>query len=326
MASSGAFALSWHGFFSFVAVAMAIHLVARWGVFKGVRSDAIYAIAIWAVIGGIIGARLVHVIDEWTFYQANPARIVAVWSGGIALWGGILGGFSGGIVSGFVMNIVRANRRPRLEREIRNLGRGQPPSDRDRRKLEDLEDELDRNQHLPLGAIADITAPAMLFVQTIGRLGDIVNGEHCAKAVDFPLGFIWTNPLSDARLCANGIEVSVQPVIAYEMIWNAIALFIIWRLRDRLKPNGMVFALYLALYSIGRFAVSFAREDDVWVAGLQEAHFIALLVLAITVPLLAVRARFVPAGDAPETDPSRSEPPLQSRFTRAERRRRSHRR
>ena len=35
---------------------------------------------------------------------------------------------------------------------------------------------------------ADLTAPAMLFVQSIGRLGDIVNGEHCAKAWDFAFG------------------------------------------------------------------------------------------------------------------------------------------
>ncbi|MCH7950766.1 MAG: prolipoprotein diacylglyceryl transferase, partial [Candidatus Dadabacteria bacterium] len=149
--------------------------------------------------------------------------------------------------------------------------------------------------HHPVGIIADLTAPAMLIVQTIGRLGDIVNGEHCAKAADFFLSFVWTNPASDARFCDNGVGVAIQPVIAYEMVWNLLALILVWRLRGKIRPAGMLFALYLALYAVGRFAISFAREDKVWTQigalGLQEAHYIALLVLAITVPLLIIKAR-----------------------------------
>ena len=76
----------------------------------------------------------------------------------------------------------------------------------------------------------------MLFVQTIGRLGDIVNGEHCAKALDFDLGFLWTHPETVARLCAAGSTESVHPVIAYEMVWNIFALFIVWILLSRLDP------------------------------------------------------------------------------------------
>ncbi|MDP6453862.1 MAG: prolipoprotein diacylglyceryl transferase, partial [SAR202 cluster bacterium] len=169
----------------------------------------------------------------------------------------------------------------------------------------------------PIGIIADLTAPALLFVQTIGRLGDFVNGEHCAKAWDFALAFVWTNPASDARVCANGVGASVHPVIAYEVIWNMISLVIIWKLRDRLKPDGMLFALYFALYSIGRFGVTFLRQDRIWAIGLQEAQFIALIVLAITVPLLLIKARPVPA------DEMQIEPPEpRQRGTRAERRRR----
>ena len=322
LASLGAFAISWHGFFSFVAVAVAIYLVGRWAPMRGVRSDAIYAIAIWAVVGGIIGARVVHVVDQWSFYEGSPGRMISVWNGGIGLWGGILGGFAGGVASTIVMNFVRANRRPRLESEIRRLEREGQQDDEDRKRLNELKEELDKNQHLPIGAIADMTAPAMLFVQTIGRLGDIVNGEHCAKAADFPLAFKWTSPLSDAWQCRYGTDAAVQPVIAYEMIWNMMALAVIWRLRDRLRPDGMLFALYLVLYSIGRFAITFAREDKVWIAGLQEAHFIALATLAVTVPLLAVKARLAPAGQG--ATPTEAAP--QHRLPRAERRRRSRRR
>ena len=269
---SGAITLSWHGMFSFVAVATAVYLVGRWGPMRRIDPDDIYAIAIWAIIGGVVGARLVHVVDHWDdLYRDNLGSIIAVWRGGIGVWGGILGGFIGGTAYALIA----------------------------------------KN---PVGVIADLTAPAMLIAQTIGRLGDIVNGEHCSKAADFFLGFTWIAPGTNARFCDNGYTNSVHPAIAYEMVWNMIALFIVWRLRGRLRPDGMLFALYLALYAIGRFAVSFAREDKIWTAGLQEAHFIAIAVLAITVPLLALKARFQePVEDAPLTV---------KRGTRAERRRR----
>ena len=246
----GTFVLSWHGVFSFIGVAGAVFLVGRWARFYGIDSDDIYSIAVWAIISGVIGARLVHVVDNLDYYIENPGLIVAVWSGGIGVWGGILGGFIGGIAYALVVK-------------------------------------------QPAWIIADITAPALLLAQTIGRLGDIVNGEHCANATDLFYGFIWSHQSSPAVYCANGIGASVQPVIAMEIVWNLCSLFVLWKMRERIVPSGMLFALYLSLYSVGRFMISFLREDRVWFEylGLQEAHFIALLVLVIVVPVLAFRAR-----------------------------------
>jgi len=264
--------MSWHGFFSFVAVLVAVTLVARWAPLKGIHPDAIYSIAIWGLIGGIIGARVVHVIDNWNaIYQYAPLDVFAIWKGGIGVWGGILGGFIGGALSALI------------------------------------------TKH-PVGIVADLTAPAMLFVQSIGRIGDIINGEHCAKATDLFFGFSWTHPGTIARVCDAGFDVlPVHPVIAYEIIWNMVALTIVWKLRGRLKTDGMLFALYLALYSVGRFIISFYREDNVWWLGMQEAHFIALLVLLITIPLLAFKARL--------TDRVEEVPLVVDSRTRAEKRR-----
>ena len=264
--------MSWHGFFSFVAVLVAVTLVARWAPLKGIHPDTIYSIAIWGLIGGIIGARVVHVIDNWNaIYQYAPLDVFAIWKGGIGVWGGILGGFIGGALSALI------------------------------------------TKH-PVGIVADLTAPAMLFVQSIGRIGDIINGEHCAKATDLFFGFSWTHPGTIARVCDAGFDVlPVHPVIAYEIIWNMVALTIVWKLRGRLKTDGMLFALYLALYSVGRFIISFYREDNVWWLGMQEAHFIALLVLLITIPLLAFKARL--------TDRVEEVPLVVDSRTRAEKRR-----
>ena len=276
-AMGGSLVLSWHGLFSFVAVAIAVFLVGRWAPARGVDPDDVYSIAIWAIIGGIIGARVVHVVDNWQLYQADPLSALAIWSGGIGLWGGILGGFAGGTAYALI------------------------------------------KKH-PVGIIADLAAPAMLISQTIGRIGDIVNGEHCAKALDSALGFVWSSPASAAANCVNAVGVSVHPVIAYEMIWNSLSLVLVWKLRNRLRPDGMLFALYLALYSLGRFGITFFREDRVWAFGwMQEAHLIALLVLIAAVPLLIAKARPIPAAEAAEILDSAE---LPERGTRAERRRR----
>ena len=96
--SAGAFLLSWHGLFSFIAVATAVYLVGRWAPMRGILPDTIYSMAMWAIIGGVVGARLVHVVDQWDFYRNTPGQIIAIWNGGIGLWGGILGGFVGGAV------------------------------------------------------------------------------------------------------------------------------------------------------------------------------------------------------------------------------------
>lgn len=249
MIELGGFVLTWHGFLSFVAVIVAVTLVARWAKQAGIVEDVVYSTAIWAVIGGIVGARLLHVIDRWDFYGENPAQIVAVWSGGIALFGSILGGFVGGAVYA-------------------------------------------RLQGYPIGRLADLIAPAMLIGQTIGRVGDIINGEHISKATDASWGFVYTNPNSLSNQ-VYGLAAS-HPVILYEMIWNMAILGVIWWLRGKIRPDGMLFALYLALYAFGRFFISFLREDKVWFGGLQEAHVVAIVVVAVTVPLLAYRARLVP--------------------------------
>lgn len=266
--------LSWHGFFSFVAVSTAVVMVGRWASLRGLDPDALYSIAIWVILGGILGARLFHVVDNWALYKDDLGSILGF--RGIAVWGGVLGGFVGGAIAVRVMK-------------------------------------------QPLGAIADLTAPILLFVLTIGRIGDIINGEHCAKATDFFLGSRWTHPETVARICPDGVSTDAHAAILYEMVWMMVALVVVWRLWGRLKPDGMLFALFLALYALGRFVTMFFREGvDTYVFDLVQAQLIALLVLFVTVPLLVVKAR---TKGALEGVPLM----MAGRGTRAERRRRERR-
>ena len=140
-----------------------------------------------------------------------------------------------------------------------------------------------------IGRLADITAPALLIAQAIGRIGDIINGEHYAKMTDLPWGVIYTHPDSPGIF-----RPPTHPAVGYELLFDLVLLAAIWPLRDRLRPNGMCFTLYLATYSIGRFFLSFLREEfNEYFGALNEAQVVAILVVIFTVPLLVWKAQLV---------------------------------
>ena len=268
---AGPITLSWHGLLTFVAVAVAVWLVARWGAKDGMIVDSIYSVAVWAIIGGVIGARLLHVIDFWDeVYRDDFFSVFSVWSGGIAIYGAIIGGFIGG--AAYIM--------------IRNsewflaMWRTVFPFTGEAHKA-----------NLPgIGRLADITAPALLLAQAIGRLGDIINGEHFSKVTDLPWGVIYTNANSPGIF-----RPPTHPTVGYELIFDLVLLAAIWPLRDRLRPHGMFFTLYLATYSIGRFFLSFLREEfnEYFGGNLNEAQVVAIIVVIFTVPLLVWKAQIV---------------------------------
>lgn len=95
---AGSLVLSWHGIFSVVAVAIGVYLAGRWAPRYGISKDSLYELAIWALIAAVIGARVVAIFDELEFYASNPLQVFAFWRGGIAIWGGVLGGLAGGVL------------------------------------------------------------------------------------------------------------------------------------------------------------------------------------------------------------------------------------
>ena len=263
----GPFTLSWHGLLTFIAVAVSVFLVVRWGKREGLVADSIYSVAVWAIVGGVVGARLLHVVGQWSdFYQHDPIRVLYVWQGGVTIYGAILGGFVGGALYIIIRN--SAWFLALWGRYFRFLGEPKAAP-------------------LPgVGRLADIAAPAMLISQAIGRVGDIINGEHFADPSSLPWAVVYTHPESPAL----GLR-PMHPAVAYELLMDLAILGLLWPLRKRLRPDGMFFALYLASYSVGRFFLSFLRAEFNEYGGLNEAQIIALVVIVITIPLLIYKAR-----------------------------------
>ncbi|MCL0042816.1 prolipoprotein diacylglyceryl transferase [Dehalococcoidia bacterium] len=249
--SAGPFHLTWHGFFTFLGILVVVLIAARRARGYGISEEIVSNVAMTAVVGGIIGARLFHVLDWWSYYIANPLQMLNLLSGGIALTGGIIGATVGAAI-------------------------------------------YIKFAKVPLGTILDIAAPGAPIGQMVGRIGDVINGEHFAVSTDLPWAFVYSHPGSPSF----GL-LPQHPAVAYEMIWDIFIAGILFWLVGKVRPTGMIFVFYIALYSIGRFFIQFLRLDAVYFAGLQEAHLLTLCLLVITVPLLIIRARPSAAGEDP---------------------------
>lgn len=64
----------------------------------GLEEDTMVDMALWAITIGFIGARLYYVLFKWDYYIQNPSEIIAIWNGGIAIYGGANCGWSRSIL------------------------------------------------------------------------------------------------------------------------------------------------------------------------------------------------------------------------------------
>ena len=78
----GGIEVGWHGLFTALAVFAGVWLGIRRSKALGIDPGPLGSVAGWAIAGGIIGARLFHVIDHMSYFVDHPAEVFAVWQGG----------------------------------------------------------------------------------------------------------------------------------------------------------------------------------------------------------------------------------------------------
>lgn len=88
----GPITIRWYGLLIASAVLIGITLSQYLAKRRHVDPDLLGDLVIWLIIGAIPAARLYYVLFEWSRYAQNPERIIAIWEGGIAIHGAIIGG------------------------------------------------------------------------------------------------------------------------------------------------------------------------------------------------------------------------------------------
>jgi phosphatidylglycerol---prolipoprotein diacylglyceryl transferase len=87
--------LRWYSLAITVSIFVAVWLTDRELKRKGVDTSNYGGLAAWAIILGILGARIFHVFDDIDRYLDDPIRILQIQRGGLAIWGAVIGGFLG---------------------------------------------------------------------------------------------------------------------------------------------------------------------------------------------------------------------------------------
>lgn len=182
-----------------------------------------------AVPAGIIGGRLYHVITDHHRYFGegkNPLDVFKITNGGLGIWGAIILGTLAVWV-------------------------------------------LFRLKKLPLAPFADAAAPTIILAQGIGRLGNWFNQELYGGPSDAPWALEIYRRTNEAGLTdqMNGtstgeVIATVQPTFLYELLWCfAMCAVIVWADKRLRLDRGRVFALYVILYTLGRFFIENIRTD-----------------------------------------------------------------
>ncbi|MBA2913730.1 prolipoprotein diacylglyceryl transferase [Limosilactobacillus frumenti] len=89
----GPISIHWYGVIIATGVVLALWLSIREGQRQGIAEDDFYDYLLWALPVAIICARTYYVVFQWPYYSMHPGEIIAIWDGGIAIYGAIIGGF-----------------------------------------------------------------------------------------------------------------------------------------------------------------------------------------------------------------------------------------
>jgi phosphatidylglycerol---prolipoprotein diacylglyceryl transferase len=92
----GPIAIRWYGVLMATAMALGLWLAHRDAQRRGLDPEPLLKTAELALLGGLIGARLYYVLFNLDYYSQSPGKIFALWEGGLAIHGGVLGGILAG--------------------------------------------------------------------------------------------------------------------------------------------------------------------------------------------------------------------------------------
>ena len=222
---------------------------------RGIDPEIVWDLLTYLLIGGIIGARLWHILTPppssgitagW--YFSHPLDALAIWKGGLGIPGAVIGG----LIALYFYT---------------------------------------RSHKLNFAEWTDIVAPSIALGQAIGRWGNFFNQELYGAPTNLPWK-IYIDP--QHRLAGFSNVEYYHPLFLYESLWNlANMFFLLWisrRFGDRLK-TGDVFLIYLITYPVGRFLLDFLRLDASRVAGININQTVMAVVAVLSAAALLWRHR-----------------------------------
>ena len=209
---------------------------------KGLDPELASSFVLWAAVGGLVGSRVLSLVDDWEGFIADPLAFIFT-GAGFVFYGGLIGGFA-------TVSVVIWRR-------------GLPW----RRVTDCIAPGLAIGQSI-----------GRIGCQLAGD-GDWGKPSTLPWAMSYPNAIIgWERWVRDNGLPA---DVRVHPAPVYEALAYGLVFAGLWWSRRGDHPDGFMLWLYLALSGAVRFLVEFVRVNPPLAYGLTEAQFISLALVAI---------------------------------------------
>ncbi|MEG1869889.1 MAG: prolipoprotein diacylglyceryl transferase [Oscillospiraceae bacterium] len=236
----------------------------------GINIDRMIDVVIVGTIGGIVCARLYYVAFQWDYYSQNLGQIMDTRSGGLAIYGGIIGAFVFGYIAARVRKVKVL---PMADLAASGLLIGQA---------------IGRwGNFVNVEAFGSITSKpwGMASTEVMSYLGNNLSSLK-AQGVDIvaQLEAIGVNVnFSDP---SQWQQITVHPTFFYESMWCLIGFIAIAFYTKHRKFDGEITLLYVMWYGLGRSWIEGLRTDSLLIPGtsLRVSQLLAWLcfVTAIT--------------------------------------------
>lgn len=222
-------------------------------------SDMYWDFAIYAIIFSIIGARIYYVVFAWDMYKDNLLSIFNTRNGGMAIYGGVIGGF---LTLFIYTKLKKKNAFQMGDTAVPGLILGQI--------IGRWGNFMNREA---FGEYTDSLFAMRLPVEAV-RSGDISQNiaSHMTEGANY---------------------IQVHPTFLYESVWNVVILVLMLLYSKRKKFHGEICLLYFGGYGLGRFLIEGIRTDQLLIPGtaiaVSQVLSLCMVVFAVAADLI-VRA------------------------------------
>ena len=257
--------IKWYGVIIAFGFLLAVLLGGR-GAYKWRMSlDKMIDVLIYGTMLGIIGARLYYVLANWSYYKDHISSILSVWEGGLAIYGGLIGG----IIAGFIVCKVR---------------------------------KLNFYNLLDLCALSFLVGQGIgrwgnfTNQEIFGSNTNLPWGMWSQKVADFITS-------SQAELAAKGISINagsladkayVHPLFLYESLWCLLGFAVLYTICQKYRKfSGEILLLYGIWYGTGRAVIESFRLDGIPLGDigitLSQVRSVSLAVVCAVLLLILLR-------------------------------------
>lgn len=260
----GGFEIACYGIVLSLAMVTGLLIAMKVAKATGQNPDDYFDLGITAIAISVICARIYYVVFSWNYYGEHLAEIVNLRQGGLAIYGGVIGG----VITVLVFS------------SIRKMGCG--------RALDTA----------VIGLVWGQMAGRWGNFFNREAFGGYTDGM---LAMQLPVSDVRAHEITEMMKenlqTIDGVfYIQVHPTFLYESLWNLcvflLLLFLTFRIRKRF--DGMVFLSYLLLYGLGRFWIEGLRTDQLLWPGTELAvsQILSGVLVLVSIVLLVIKTKY----------------------------------